>query len=98
MPTAYGSMGSQHLVKQIMEQEQLRLLAEQRKKTVGQVLLRWALDQDIVVIPGTGNPKHMLENLQVFDFSLTDQEREFLDGVGASQEMHLYGHRPDLIL
>ena len=91
-------MGSQNLVQQIMDHPALQDLSAQREKTIGQLLLRWALDQNIVVIPGTGNPKHMRENLDVFDFVLTETEKAFLDELGKTQEMHLYGHRPDLIL
>jgi len=49
-------------------------LAKKYMKSPAQVLLRWAVQQDIVVNPRTENPAHMMENLDLFSFSLTDTE------------------------
>ena len=44
-------------------------------KTPGQVALRWLLQQPGVgAIPKSASPDHMRENLQVFDFELTEEE------------------------
>jgi 2,5-diketo-D-gluconate reductase A len=43
-------------------------------KTVGQVVLRWLVQRGIVVIPKSVRPDRMRENLDVFDFELTDDE------------------------
>ena len=32
--------------------------------------MRWAVQQGVTTIPGTGNPAHMRENLEIFDFEL----------------------------
>lgn len=49
-------------------------LATAHGKTVAQVVLRWLLQRDVVVIPKSSRPQRMAENLDVFDFSLTPQE------------------------
>jgi diketogulonate reductase-like aldo/keto reductase len=46
-------------------------IAQNHGKTTGQVLLRWAIQQNIVVNPRTLNPKHMQDNLNIFNFELT---------------------------
>lgn len=39
-----------------------------------QVILRWHLERGVVPLPKSANPKRQLENLQVFDFALTDEQ------------------------
>jgi diketogulonate reductase-like aldo/keto reductase len=50
-------------------------IARNRGKTIGQVALRWLVQQgDIVPIPRSANRLHMAESLQIFDFALSDEE------------------------
>jgi len=43
-------------------------------KSGAQVALRWAVQQNIPVIPKSSNPKHLKENFEIFDFELSDDE------------------------
>ena len=50
-------------------------IARSKGKTVAQVALRWLVQQgNIAPIPRSSNPQHMAESLDVFNFSLTDDE------------------------
>lgn len=49
-------------------------LAEKYGKTPVQVILRWHFQMGMVTFPKTLNPQHMRENLDIFDFALTDDE------------------------
>lgn len=50
-------------------------IAKAKGKTFAQVALRWLVQQgNIAPIPRSSNPKHMAESLEVFDFTLTDDE------------------------
>ena len=42
-------------------------------KSVAQVVLRWMLQRNVVVIPKSVNPERMAQNLDVFDFALSDE-------------------------
>ena len=42
--------------------------------SAAQVILRWNLQRGVVVIPGSSNPDHILENTQLYNFELTDDE------------------------
>mmetsp|Transcript_86282 Transcript_86282/g.278608 ORF Transcript_86282/g.278608 Transcript_86282/m.278608 type:complete len:198 (+) Transcript_86282:313-906(+) len=95
--TAYGSMGSSGGAGQLTAEEAFKQLGAPHGKTAGQVLLRWAVQQNITVIPGTGNPKHMRENLDVFDFALPAEGMDFMDSLRQGQTFNLFGHVPDKI-
>ena len=49
-------------------------IAEAHGKTSAQVILRWHLQAGNIAIPGSSNPDHILENISIFDFELTDEE------------------------
>ena len=44
-------------------------------------MLRWALQRGCAVIPGTGDPKHMEENLAIYNFELSDDDMETINGL-----------------
>ena len=45
-------------------------------KTPAQVILRWQLQAGFIAIPGSGDPDHIAENFDIFDFELSDEEME----------------------
>lgn len=53
-------------------------LAAKYKKTSAQILIRWALQENIVVIPKSSKRLHILENANVFDFEITPYDMEYL--------------------
>ena len=49
-------------------------LASKLNKTPAQILLRWALDNGVAVVPKTARPERMRENSEVFGFILTSED------------------------
>ncbi|HOC12949.1 MAG TPA: aldo/keto reductase [Propionicimonas sp.] len=70
----------------------LSSIAGAHGKSVGQVVLHWLTQRGVVVIPKTVRSERMAENLDVFDFELTDQEMAAIADLdtGASQ---FFDHR-----
>lgn len=55
----------------IFENQVLKSLGEKYNKSVAQVILRWLIQRDIIVIPKSVNKERMVENINIFDFELT---------------------------
>ncbi|MGF2950552.1 aldo/keto reductase [Microbacterium alcoholitolerans] len=55
--------------------------AAAHQKSPAQVVLRWHLQKDIIVFPKSVRPERMRENLDVFDFTLSDAEIAAIDGL-----------------
>jgi len=49
-------------------------------KTGPQIALKWLVQQNIPVIPKSDNPDHILQNMQLFDFELSDEDMATLSG------------------
>lgn len=64
-----GGSGSNLLGDPLIEK-----IAKKYAKTVAQVVLRWHLQNDLVVIPKSSNPQHIKENFAVFDFILSPSD------------------------
>ena len=60
----------------LFENETLRTLAAAHNKTVAQIVLRWLVQRNIVPLVKSANPARMKENLDIFDFTLTDAEMQ----------------------
>ena len=49
-------------------------IAEKYNKTPAQIILRWNIESNVMVIPRSKNPERQLENIKLFDFKLTEAE------------------------
>lgn len=67
----------------------LKEIAARHGKGVGAVVLRWLNQRNIVVIPKTVRKERMIENLNIFDFILTDEEMKAICGIGHEKESNL---------
>jgi diketogulonate reductase-like aldo/keto reductase len=58
----------------LFDNEVILEIAKAHNKTAPQVILRWHVQTGGIAIPGSRNPDHILENITIFDFELTDEE------------------------
>lgn len=65
--------------------ETIAKIAAKHNKTVAQVILRWELQRGIVVIPKSVHIERMEQNLDVFDFELSDEDMQVMAGLDKKQ-------------
>ena len=72
----FGGKGAKTL-----KDKSLVAIAEKYKKTPAQIVLRYLIQLDIVVIPKTVNKDRMIENLDIFNFKITDEDMKALSKI-----------------
>lgn len=60
-------------------------IAKAHGKSAAQVIIRWHLQEGFSVIPGSSNPAHIRENIEVFDFALTAEEMQQIRALNKEQ-------------
>ncbi len=63
-----------HRAQRLLNADTLEAIAKAYNKSVVQVILRWHIQEGFSVIPGSTNPDHQQENMDIFDFELTENE------------------------
>ena len=63
-----------HGDKSLIEEPVFRQIGEKYGKSSAQVILRWHTQMGFVVIPGSRNVAHIRDNLDILDFTLTEEE------------------------
>ena len=70
----YSPFGGRGHTSELFTDEVISAIAEEHGVTSAQVILRWNLQRGVVVNPGSSDPDHIRENLDIFGFELTDEE------------------------
>lgn len=60
------------------ENEILKKIAEDHNKTIGQVILRWNVQRGVIVIPKSTHLNRIQENIDIWDFTLTEEEMKHI--------------------
>ena len=81
-----------HGDKSLMEEPVFIELGKKYGKSPAQIILRWHTQMGFAVIPGSKNIDHIRDNLDIFDFSLTDEE---MAEIATLDKGKRYYHRTD---
>lgn len=90
---AWYSLG--HGDKALLEEPTFTKLAEKYGMSNAQIILRWHIQSENVVIPGSKNPAHIRDNFTLFDFSLTDEEMAEIAAL--NQDKRYYTSTPEML-
>ena len=75
----------------------LTSIASTHGKSVAQVVLRWLIQRDVVVIPKSVRPDRMAENLDVFNFELNAGEMALIAAMDAETSLFFDHRDPQMV-
>lgn len=76
-----------------LEHPTLLAVAERHGKSPAQVMIRWQLQQNVVVIPKSSKPERIRENADVYDFELSEQDMTALAGLDGGEAESVIDYR-----
>lgn len=71
----------------ILQDSTINQIAQTHGKTPAQITLRWIIQQGIITIPRSSNRKHVSENFDVFDFSLSEADMQAIHRIPGKQRL-----------
>jgi len=97
---AYASLGSGDCSSRadFFAIKPVRDAAKKYDKTSAQVLLRWAIEKGVTILPKSKSTERMVENFGIFDFKLTPAEVAAIDKCDKGHRFAWKGKDPDSVL
>lgn len=94
--TAFSPLGALSYFELDMAKQEENLLlakpvidaAQAHAKTAAQILLRWGIQRGTAIIPKSSNPQRMGENLNIMDFSLSDDEMAAISALNQNKRFN----------
>ena len=83
-------LGGRGYTKELLTDETITAIASAHGVSAAQVILRWDLQRGAVVIPGSSNPDHIRENLDLFGFELTPEEMDRIAALDRGEKHDWY--------
>lgn len=88
---AWSPLGSGN--KELLNDTDLTQIAEKYKKNVGQIILRWHIQEKSVAIPKSVHKERIMGNFSIWDFELTDEEMRVIRSKDTGS--NVLGYNPD---
>lgn len=81
----------------LFENPVLKCIGKRYSKTVAQVVLRWQIQRGIVCIPKSVKKERMEQNINVFDFALTQEDMELIAALDTGKSA-FFDHRDPAVI
>jgi 2,5-diketo-D-gluconate reductase A len=69
----------------LLEDRAILAIAKKHGRTPAQIIIRWHIDNGLIVIPKSANPVRIRENLQVFDFGLDEADLAAIEKLDSAE-------------
>ncbi|AVG14249.1 Glyoxal reductase [Paenibacillus larvae subsp. larvae DSM 25430] len=79
----------------LLDNPTLKEIGDKYGKSTSQVILRWDLQNEVVTIPKSVNPERIRQNADLFDFELSEEDMERINGLNKDERN---GPNPDEFL
>lgn len=89
-PEAWGPLGAGQ--SDILSNPVIAKIADEHQKTPAQIVLKWNVERGVVVIPKSVHEKRLMENINIFDFSLSEEEMKQINALNKNKRL---GANPD---
>ena len=80
---AYSPLGRGYKV----DDPKIEKISKKYSKSTPQVLIRWALQHKVIVIPKSSNEKRIKENTDIFDFDISNEDMKYLDSLNSNYRL-----------
>ena len=72
-------------------------IGERYGKTAAQVVLRWNVQRGVVILPKSTKPERMAQNMDILDFTMTDEEMEQISALSLDHSEIINHFDPKLV-
>ena len=73
----------------VLSEEVFAKIGEKYGKSSAQAILRWHVDSNNIVIPGSSNPDHIRQNIDIFDFKLSDEDMKEISKLDKNKPFYI---------
>lgn len=77
--------------------EVLKAIGEKYGKSVAQTALRFLIQRGIIVIPKSTHKERMIQNMEVFDFALTEEDMQAIYGLDQAKSLFFSHYDPEMV-
>lgn len=81
----------------LFDNEVLKQIGEKYSKTPAQVMLRWNIQRGVIVLPKSTHKERMIQNLDVFDFMLTDEDMSAIAELDTKTSAFFSHYDPNMV-
>lgn len=81
----------------LFDNEVLQQIGEKYGKTAAQVMLHWNIQRGVIVLPKSTHKERMIQNLDVFDFTLTDADMSAIAGLDTKTSAFFSHYDPNMV-
>ena len=75
----------------------LAMIGGKYSKSIAQVALRWLIQRDVIIIPKSTHIDRMRQNLDIFDFSLSDEDMATIATLDTGKSLFFDHHDPEAV-
>ncbi len=81
----------------MFQNEVLASVAEKYNKSAAQVILRWLIQREVVVIPKSIHKERIIENINIFDFELSQEDMERIAALDTQKSCFFSHNDPEIV-